>query len=98
MFYEMCSVEMSGNKTQCTQELCAVKPLENGAAFEVVDGREVWHPVWDAQVDHSINSQFLKSVIECIWNNEKVSQSVPMETCTHLSSCRIFTTPKGRGN
>jgi hypothetical protein len=48
MFYEMCNVEMSGNKTQCTQELCAVKALENGAAFKVIDGREIWHPVWDA--------------------------------------------------
>ncbi len=48
MFYEMCDVEMGGNKTQRTQELCAVKPLEKGAAFEVVDGRNIWHPIWDA--------------------------------------------------
>jgi hypothetical protein len=98
MFYEMCGVEMSGNKTQRTQELCAVKPLENGAAFEVVDGIETWHPVWDARVDHIINAQFLKSVVERIWNNEKVAESVATEIRTHPLSCRIFATPKGRVN
>ena len=72
MFYEMCDVEMASNKTQHTEELCAVKPLENGAASEVVDGRTIWHPIWDARIDHSVNMQFLKSVVERIENNEKV--------------------------
>jgi hypothetical protein len=78
MFYEMYGVEleMGGNKTRRTQELCSVKPLENDAAFEVVDDKEVWHPVWDARVDHSVNAQFLKTVVERIWNNEKVPKGV----------------------
>ena len=98
MFYEMCNVEMSGNKTQRTQELCAVKALENGAAFEVIDGREIWHPVWDARVDHSVNALFVRTVVDRIWNNEKVRYVVTyMQTRTH-SSCRIFGTPKGRVN
>jgi hypothetical protein len=98
MFYEICGVEMSGNKTQRTQKLCAVKPLENGAAFEVINGIEIWHPVWDARVDHIVNAQFLKSVVERIWNNEKVAESVAMEMHTHPSSCRLFATPKGKVN
>jgi hypothetical protein len=66
MFYKICGVEMSSNKTQHIQELCAVKLLENGAAFEVVNEIEIWHPIWDARVDHIVNVQFLKSVVECI--------------------------------
>ena len=65
-------MEMAGNKTQRTEELCAVKPLENGAASEVIDGRMIWHPIWDARIDHSVNMQFLKSVVERIENNKKV--------------------------
>jgi hypothetical protein len=72
MFYEMCNVEMGGNKTQHTQDLCAVKPLENGDAFKVINDITIWHPIWDAQVDYSVNMQFLKSVVECILNNETV--------------------------
>jgi hypothetical protein len=73
MFYEMCGVEMGGNKSQRTHNLCTVKPLEDGAAFEVIDDREIWHPTWDARIDHGINTEFLRAVVERIWNNEKVS-------------------------
>ena len=73
MFYEMCSVEMNGSKTQRTQELCAIKPLENDTPFEVINDTEIWHPVWDARVDHSVNTQFLRAVVERVWKNEKVS-------------------------
>lgn len=98
MFYEMCGVEMSGNKTRRTQELCAIKPLENGDAFKVIDDRQVWHPVWDARVDHSINAQFLKSVVEHVWNNEKVLERLSVEIYTHSLSHRIFVTPKVKVN
>jgi hypothetical protein len=96
MFYEMCDVEMSANKSQRTQELCAIKPLENGVAFETIDDREIWHPVWDARVDHSVNAQFLKTVVERVWDNEKVSEKLSMEISTHPSSYRTFGRPKGR--
>lgn len=98
MFYEMCDVEMSGNKSQRTQELCAIKPLENGVAFETIDNREIWHPLWDARVDHSVNAQFLKAVVERIWDNEKVPKRLSMERRTHPSSYRTFGRPKGRVN
>ena len=45
LFYDMCSVEMSGNKSKHTNELCAVKPLEDKKAFEIIEGKEIWHPV-----------------------------------------------------
>ena len=90
MFYEMCDVEMSGNKSQRTQELCAIKPLENSLAFETIDDREIWHPVWDARVDHSVNTQCLKTIVERVWENEKVPETLTMETPTHLSSYRTF--------
>jgi hypothetical protein len=38
-------VEMSGNKSKCTDELCTVKPLKEDVAFEIVEDNEVWHPV-----------------------------------------------------
>ena len=72
MFYEMCGVETDSNKTHRTQELCAVKPLGDGLPFEVVDKAEIWHPVWDARVDHAVNTKFLAAVVECIMANETV--------------------------
>ena len=77
MFYEMCGVGSKGSKTHRSQELCAVRPLENGAAFEVVDGKQVWHPVWDDRVDHNVNVQFLEAVVKCVWDNEEVIKYCP---------------------
>ena len=78
MFYDMCGVEMSGNKSKRTDELCAVKPLEDEKAFEIVEGREVWHPVWKGNIDDKINALFVKNVIQRIWQNEKVSACLSM--------------------
>ena len=95
MFYAMCGVDSHGNKTHRVQELCAIRPLDNGATFELVNDKiEVWHPVWDARVDHEINSQFLKSVVGRIWENETVSESVSTKIHTHSLSCRSFAMPK----
>jgi len=69
----MCGVEMSSNKSQRTNELCAVKPLEDGRAFEVVGEDTVWHPVWKGNIDDKINVLFIKNVIQRIWDTEKVS-------------------------
>jgi hypothetical protein len=69
----MCGVEMTGNKSKRTDELCAVQPLEDEEAFQIVDGKEVWHPVWKGNIDDKVNALFVKNVIQRIWQNEKVS-------------------------
>jgi hypothetical protein len=74
----MCGVEMSGNKSKRTDELCAVKPLEDDVAFEIVEGNEVWHPVWKGNIDDKVNALFIKNVIQRIWQNEKVSACLSM--------------------
>jgi len=33
------------DKTKQIEDLCMVEPLPTGEAFEVVDGREIWHPL-----------------------------------------------------
>ena len=47
---------MSGNKSKCTDELCAVKPLKDDVAFEIVEGNEVWHPVWKGYINDKVNA------------------------------------------
>jgi len=64
---------MSGNKVKHTKELCAVKPLEEDKAFELVDGNKVWHPHWKDKIDDEVNAQFIKAVINRTQQNEEVS-------------------------
>ena len=54
-------------------DLYGVIPLDTGAPFEVVEEREVWHPNWRGKVDDTVNAQFLKVVVDRIWQNEQVS-------------------------
>jgi hypothetical protein len=77
----MCGVEETGNKGKRTNDLCGVAPLESGAPFEVVEGREVWHPVWKGKVDDGINAQFIKAAIDRIWQNEQVSMYIFPSVC-----------------
>ena len=101
MFYDMCGVDMTGSKAQRTQKICAIKPLDNDAAFEDVGGKKVWHPVWEQQVDYSVNTEFLASVVAHILVNETVSESVSMKLHTHSLSCRSSAMPtmgRGRAN
>lgn len=72
MFYEMCGLETTGNKTGRTNDLCAVEPLEDGP-FERVGDRDVWHPNWGGKIDDDVNVQFIKSICDRIWQNEQVS-------------------------
>ena len=69
----MCGVEESGNKGKCTTNLCGVRPLEIGTSFEIIEGREVWHPMWKGKIDDGVNVQFIKTAANCIWENKKVS-------------------------
>src|SRR6266851_1939162 len=73
LFYEMCGVDISGNKAKHTKQLCAVKPLENNLTFELVDRKETWHPRWKDKINDEVNAQFIKVVINHIQQNEEVS-------------------------
>jgi len=73
----MCGVKMSSNKAKRTTQLCAVKLLDNDLAFEVVNGKESWHPHWKDKIDDEVNAQFIKVVINCIQQNEEVSLVSP---------------------
>jgi hypothetical protein len=80
----MCGVEESGNKGRRTKDLCEVTPLESGAPFETVEDREVWHPMWDGNVDDGINAKFIKAAADRIWDNEQVSIQIFKYIYTHL--------------
>ena len=91
MFCGMCDVEEHDDKNRRAKGLCAVEPLEDGAAFELVGDKEVWHPLWDNQVDHKINTQFLQTVADRVYDNEKVPESCPWKyilTHCHVESSR----------
>jgi hypothetical protein len=71
-------MEMTGSKSKHTDELCAVKPLEDDTVFEIVDGMEVWHPIWKGYINDKVNALFVKNVVQHIWQNEQVSTSLSM--------------------
>jgi hypothetical protein len=72
LFFDMCGLEMMGSKMCRINDLCAVEPLEDGA-FEHAGDRDVWHPNWARKIDDNVNTQFIKTVGERIWQNEQVS-------------------------
>jgi hypothetical protein len=52
--------------------------LEGNLAFErveTVEGKETvtWHPRWKDNINHKVNVQFIKAVIDCTVQNEEVS-------------------------
>ncbi len=73
MFFNLCGVDGTGNKLEHMLALCAVTPHENGIPFKVVKGQKIWHPVWNGKIDNVVNTQFIKAVIDPIWDNEEVS-------------------------
>jgi hypothetical protein len=77
----MCGVEWSGSKTKRTMDLCCVVPLETGAPFEIVNDKEVWHPLWKGKIDESVNAQFIKAATDRIWENEQVSIYIFLGAC-----------------
>ena len=82
MFFQMCGVEESGSRGKRTNDLCGVAPLDNGAPFEVIEDREVWHPVWKGKIDDGVNAQFIKVAADHIWENEEVSICSVPRKCT----------------
>jgi hypothetical protein len=100
MFYEMCGLEMTGTKAERTLELCSVKPLADGDAFEVVDDKEVWHPNWAGNLNDRINKQFVQAVVDRLWQNEDVSTAfVALIECvlTSHDSQRLRALNDGKG-
>jgi hypothetical protein len=77
----MCGVEESGNKGKRTSDLCGVAPLDAGVPFEIVEDREVWHPVWKGKIDDGVNAQFIKMAATRIWDNEQVSICILSRAC-----------------
>ena len=73
MFFDLYRVDGTGNKSECMLALCVVTPLENGIPFKVVKGREIWHPVWNGKINDIVNTQFIKAVIDHVWDNKEVS-------------------------
>jgi hypothetical protein len=69
----MCRVDTSGNKAKRSAQICAVKPLKDDLAFEIVNGKEIWHPRWEGKIDDEVNAQFIRAVINHIQQNEEVS-------------------------
>jgi hypothetical protein len=90
----MCGVDMSGNKAKRTERLCAVEPLEDNLAFEVVDGRETWHPRWKDNIDDEVNVQFIKAVINRIQQNEDVSSILLVDAVLVLTSIFVAATSR----
>src|SRR6267142_4913014 len=86
MYFEMCGLEMTGTKTECTLWLCSMKPLVNGEAFEVVNDKEIWHPNWARSLSDSVNIQFIQAAVDRIWQNEEVSYHMSRQMCTYKSS------------
>ncbi|KAG2351505.1 hypothetical protein BDR07DRAFT_1501183 [Suillus spraguei] len=72
LFYDLCNVNSNLAKSKCIKLLCNIKPLETGKPFEIdKDGRKIWFPKWQANVDDDINAAFIQEVITLMWNNEK---------------------------
>lgn len=47
--------------------------METGKPFEMdEDGRKIWFPKWQANIDDDVNAAFIQEVITWMWNNEKV--------------------------
>ena len=87
MFYALCGVELSSDKTKRIEDLCALEPLPTGDAFEDVDGRDIWHPLWKKPVDSPVNGQFISAVTDRILVNEEVGGLTYSQVLAH-ASCR----------
>lgn len=81
IFFQMCGVEESACKVKHTNDLCTVALLEIGAPFEIIENREVWHPMWKEKIDNKVNTQFIKKATDRIWDNKQVSIYIFLSSC-----------------
>ena len=86
MFYKLCGVESSSDKTKRIEDLCVVEPLPTEEAFETVDGRDIWHPLWKKPVNNVINGKFIGTVTNRVRDNEEVGRLKYNQVLTHTSS------------
>jgi hypothetical protein len=85
----MCGVDAKQNKGVRSSDLCTVKPLDNGMAYEQVDDVDVWHPNWSVNADTKVNKVFVNKAIKLVWENEEVSGPFFKTHLTYLV-CSVF--------
>jgi hypothetical protein len=99
MFFEMCGLEITGTKTERTLQLCSMKPLTNGNAFEVINDKEVWHPNWAGNLNDQVNTQFVHAAVDRIYQNEEVSiSSCVSDWMSAYRTQRLRTANNGTGD
>ncbi|KAG0694714.1 hypothetical protein DFH29DRAFT_815036 [Suillus ampliporus] len=69
IFFELCGIDhkVRGERTEL---LAQIPPLENGEAYETVDGVKEWRPRWAAKIDDKVNTLYIAEVIDRVWDNE----------------------------
>ena len=94
----MCGVEEAGNKGKRTSDSCGILPLESGVPFETVDGKDIWHPMWEGKIDNEVNVQFIKAAVDRIRENEQVNIYIFLSGyVTHLRYRESGTLTTARG-
>ncbi|KAI0282679.1 hypothetical protein BC826DRAFT_1110691 [Russula brevipes] len=84
LFYEMCGVDAKSSKGKCTTDLCSVRPLDNGEAFELVGGAKLWHPDWLGEMGKEINKEFVNAAMDLVWKNEESLRENGMGVITNV--------------
>lgn len=86
----MCGLEREDNESWAL--LKVQTPLENGSAFEDVpvapganETKRVYHPLWQATINHPINKTFINAVTQQAYDNEEVSD-VDLRHAVRVSS------------
>ncbi|KAG1895326.1 uncharacterized protein F5891DRAFT_960401 [Suillus fuscotomentosus] len=69
IFFELCGIDhkVRGERTEL---LAQIPPLENGEAYEVLNGVKEWRPRWAAKIDDKVNTLYIAEVIDRVWDNE----------------------------
>ena len=69
----MCGVT-SGSKEKKAKDMTDIELLGGGAAFQLVNGQQQWHPRWEENIDSEVNVTFINAMADRIYQNELVSQ------------------------
>jgi len=80
MFWNLCDIEKARVEA-------LPGPLANGAPFEVKeDSTRVWRPDWKLAIDKSVNTKFIREIVERIMDDEKVCRLLRLALGTLPSS------------
>ena len=74
MFWTLCGVDSDD-----AERYNKLKPLASGEAVEVVEERNVWHPIPGNRVDDPVNRKFIREVVDRVMDDEKVSISIQLK-------------------